>query len=114
MDRKRRVVEVALELEAGLLDELFVVGIVGNRRKLAEDVRQPHQPQIDEQDGVGLRQQPCRFRRGAASQINDGSDGGGKPAAPPAPPTVYVGAWRSLARPADIPKAHCRAFFSLD
>ena len=76
MNRKCGLVQVALELEAGLPDELLVIGIVGDGRSFAEDVLQPHQPQVDEEDGVGLGQQPSRFRPPAASQIHDSRKGG--------------------------------------
>ena len=66
----RRVIEVALEIEASLADEFVVFGIVFRGGRLAE-YRQPvNVPQVQVDDAVTFRQQSCRLRRCMAADQN--------------------------------------------
>jgi hypothetical protein len=65
-----RLLQVALPVDAGGIDERLVVGIVVRRRQvLAKEGAD--RPEIDVDDAVGLRQQPCGFR-GSLGAKKDG------------------------------------------
>ena len=74
MDGKRRLIEVALELKAGLIDKLLVFGIARNRRQLGGRVEGPNPFQIDIEETVGSREQAGSFRGSMLAQRDQKSD----------------------------------------
>jgi len=63
VDGEGGLIEIALELEARLLDEFLVFGLAGDRRQLAGSVEGPNPLEIDVEEAVGAGQQAGRFRR---------------------------------------------------
>src|SRR5208282_2964752 len=76
VDGESRLVQIALELKAGLLDELLVFRIAGNRRQLAGGVEGANPLQIDVEETVRAREQASRFGRSVLAQGHDQRDGG--------------------------------------
>ena len=74
MNGEGSAVQVALKLEAGLADELFVFRIAVLGRLLAQVGEQPNRLEIDVEDGVGVRQQADGIGRGALAQQDGGND----------------------------------------
>ncbi len=65
------LVQIALELKAGLFDKLLVFGLAGNRRQLAGGVECPNPLQIDVEETVRAREQAGRFRWCLLAQGHD-------------------------------------------
>ena len=76
MDGEGRLIQVAFELKAGGLDELFVFRFVGNVGHLARDVGAANPLQIGVKITVRAGQQAGRLRRGVLAQYDGQSDGG--------------------------------------
>ena len=70
-------VQIALELEAGLTNEVLVLRIAIFDGMLAEVGEQSNGLEIDVEDGVGVGQQADRIRGSAFSQQNGGNDATG-------------------------------------
>ena len=75
MDGESGLVEVALKLKPGRLDELLVLRFVGNVRHLAGDVGAADPFQIDVKIAVRAGKQAGRFRRGMLAQHDCQGDG---------------------------------------
>ena len=70
MDRNRHLVEVALKLKSGCLDELFVLGIVWNRRQVLGDVDVAHPAQIRVNVAVRAGKKAGRLGRCVLTQLD--------------------------------------------
>ena len=70
-------VQVALELKAGLANEVFVLRIAIFDGMLAEVGEQADGLEVDVEDGVGVGQQADGVRGSALSQQNGGNDATG-------------------------------------
>ncbi len=73
MNGKGGLVEVALELEAGLADKFLVLRIALLGRVLAQAGQQPNGFEIDVENRVGFRQEPDGIGSGPPAQ-QDGGD----------------------------------------
>ena len=63
MDCEGGLVQIALELKAGLLDELLVLGIMGNGGKLANGLQSSQPFQIYVEKAICPRQKSSGLRR---------------------------------------------------
>ena len=70
-------VQIALELKAGLANEVFVLRIAVFDGMLAQVGEQANGLEVDVEDGVGIRQQADGVGGGALSQQNGGDDATG-------------------------------------
>ena len=77
MNGEGGLVEIALELKAGLADEVLVLRIAILGRMLAEVGEQANGLEIDVEDGVGVGQQADGIGGSAFSQQNGGNDATG-------------------------------------
>ena len=67
-------VQVAFELDAGLLDESLVIGIVGYGRKLLDGTESANPLQVDIGESVRAGKEASRLRRGVPAQFNNDGD----------------------------------------
>ncbi len=74
MDGEGHRVQIALEVEAGFLDEALVLRIVRDREERLSAVGLAHPAKVGIHKGVGARQQPRRFRRGVLAQLDGKRD----------------------------------------
>jgi hypothetical protein len=77
VDREGRLIEIALELEAGFLDELLVFGVVGNWRKFSDRLQRAEPFQINVEEPIRSREKASRFGRRTAAQLDNGHQGCG-------------------------------------
>ena len=77
VDREGCLIEVALELEAGFLQELLVVGVVRDGRQLADRFQRPQPLEVDVEKSIGTGKQTSCFGRGAPPELDDRNQGGG-------------------------------------
>ena len=77
MNGEGSLVQIALKLEAGLVDEVFVLRIAVLERLLAQVGQKPDGLKVDVENRVGIRQQANRVGRGALSQQDGGDDTAG-------------------------------------
>jgi hypothetical protein len=75
VDGESRLIQVALKLKPGRLDELLVFRFVGNVRYLPGDVGPANPFQIDVKIAVRAGKQAGRFRRGMLALNDSQSDG---------------------------------------
>ena len=73
MHRKRGLVEIALELESGCIDESLIVRVVRDGRKLSR-IEGSYPAQVYVEETVGAGKQARRFRRCMFSKLNDDED----------------------------------------
>ena len=66
--------EIALEVESGLVNELLVFGIAVGGRLFPHVRQQSDRFQIDVQDGVGVRKKSDRIGRGVSAQEDGGNN----------------------------------------
>src|ERR1017187_10411120 len=74
MDCQSRLVQIALEFEAGGLDELLIVRIMGNCRQLADNISPANPFQIDVGKSIRAWKQACWFRRSMLAQKDGEGD----------------------------------------
>src|SRR5260370_555821 len=70
VDRKGCLIQVALKLESGLLNEVFVFRIVSDRGPLGTRADHPHPLEIYVEKCVGARQQAGSFRGSVLSKLH--------------------------------------------
>jgi hypothetical protein len=76
MNGKGSAVQIALELDASLLNKGLIIGIVGNWRKLLNGAKTPDPFEVYIDKGVGARQQTGGFGWGVSPEFyNDGDRG---------------------------------------
>ena len=75
MNGESGLFQIALELEAGSLDELLILGIVRDSRQLATDVGTTNPFQTDVYKAVGTGKQAGGFRRSVLAQKDEQGDG---------------------------------------
>ena len=75
MHRKRRLLKVALKINASLVDELLVLLRAIDLGKSSEDGSAPRPLQVDVHKRIGSREQARSFRRGRLPQLDDDRNG---------------------------------------
>src|SRR5215469_11946573 len=76
MNGKGGAVQIALELDASLLDKGLVIGIVGNWRKLLNGAKTPDPFEVYINEGVGTGQQTGGFGWGVSPEFYNNGDRG--------------------------------------
>src|SRR5271155_6159286 len=71
---KRSLIEITLELKAGLVDKLLVLRIARHRRQLRRGVEGSNPLQVDVEKTVGSRQQAGSFGRRVLAKRNHQRD----------------------------------------
>ena len=70
-------VQVPFKLEAGGLDELFVLGIVRNGGQFPDSLQRPQPLKIDVEEAIGSGQETSCFGRRAPPELDCRHQGGG-------------------------------------
>ena len=71
------LVQVALEIKAGLANELLVLGLALGRRRVAERGQAVNVAEVQVDDGVAFRQQAGGLGRGVAARQDQEHNGCG-------------------------------------
>ena len=75
MHRKRRLIQVALELKACVLNEALIIRIVNYGWQVIDRVHPAHPLKVHVDKGVPAGKEPCGFGRGLFPQLPDQGQG---------------------------------------